>query len=264
MNVIDQLILSTVRLETENSTGTGFFYKMCEQENDMAKIVIVTNRHVVENACILNVTLKLTKDGSEKIQDFNIKNLRELVVYHPDPETDLAVIPVTDLFNKIQSDLKYDPVVTFLGKELIPNVSETAAMSSVEDVLVIGYPNGLWDSKNVRPLVRRGITASDYKLDYEGESKFIIDCEIVGGSSGSPVFSYSTGTHHVGDGNFILDGQPRVKFLGINSSVFIQGVEGKLITTDYIDNISSYSKIPIGLGIIIKSSELEIFENLLP
>ncbi|MGX7242700.1 hypothetical protein ACWOC4_17920 [Enterococcus raffinosus] len=50
MEITERLVSCTVRLQTESSVGTGFFYRMCVSENGDFKPVIVTNRHVLEGA----------------------------------------------------------------------------------------------------------------------------------------------------------------------------------------------------------------------
>jgi hypothetical protein len=67
-------------------------------------------------------------------------------------------------------------------------------------VTFIGYPNGIWDSKNLLPVVMRGTTASPIEVDFEGTPRFLIDASVFGGSSGSPVFILNQGTYSMKDG----------------------------------------------------------------
>lgn len=46
-------------------------------------------------------------------------------------------------------------------------------LDAMEDVIMVGYPVGLWDSVNNRPIFRRGITATDPKVDFEGKKNFM-------------------------------------------------------------------------------------------
>ena len=70
---------------------------------------------------------------------------------------------------------------------------DLAKLSAIEDVLMIGYPNGLWDSESNLPIVRRGITASPPYRHFKGRREFVIDCACYPGSSGSPIFLYRPG-----------------------------------------------------------------------
>lgn len=65
---------------------------------------------------------------------------------------------------------------------------------------MIGYPNGLWDSQNNLPIIRRGITATSVKKDYNGKKEFLIDAAVFPGSSGSPVFIFNEGSYSVPGG----------------------------------------------------------------
>src|SRR5439155_8993915 len=72
-----------------------------------------------------------------------------------------------------------------LGPRFIPD--DLTAFDAVEDIVMVGYPSGLWDSTNNYPLVRRGITASHPGIDFEGKPQIAIDMACFEGSSGSPV-----------------------------------------------------------------------------
>ena len=40
---------------------------------------------------------------------------------------------------------------------------------AVEDIMMIGYPNALWDSEHNMPIIRKGITATPVWLDHNGK-----------------------------------------------------------------------------------------------
>ena len=48
-------------------------------------------------------------------------------------------------------------------------------LSAIEEIIMIGYPVGIWDSANNMPIVRKGITATRPDIDYEGRKEFMID-----------------------------------------------------------------------------------------
>jgi hypothetical protein len=93
-------------------------------------------------------------------------------------------------------------------------------MDAVESVLFVGYPNGLYDTVNFTPLIRRGTTASPYQLDYCGDPTFVIDASVFGGSSGSPVFRHLP----------TMDGRAlaSLQLLGIVARVFYRTQEGRI------------------------------------
>ena len=70
----------------------------------------------------------------------------------------------------------------------MPDATALAKLNAVEEIMMIGYPNGLWDAKNNLPIVRRGITGTPAFVDYNDKPEFVIDAACFPGSSGSPVF----------------------------------------------------------------------------
>jgi len=48
-------------------------------------------------------------------------------------------------------------------------------LSAIEDIIMIGYPDGIWDSINNQPIIRRGITATQPKNNFNGKQEFLID-----------------------------------------------------------------------------------------
>ncbi|EJM6036384.1 trypsin-like peptidase domain-containing protein [Enterococcus faecalis] len=259
-DIAEQLIRTTVKLTTDTGIGTGFFYKMKNTGTDF-KPVIVTNRHVFENTNNVSLSMTVNKDGLDEVRMLNITNLVGNIIYHPDDSIDLAVFPCPGIFQMLINE-GYKLGNLFLEENLIPNEEQLQGLSAVEEVLVIGYPNGFMDEVNNRPIVRKGITASDYKLDYNGEPIFLTDSSIYAGSSGSPVLIYNRAGFASADGAFTVS--PRVLFLGINSAVLIQNLEGQIVENNIPKNSGINSRLPIGLGVTIKSNQLSAFESLLP
>ena len=127
---------------------------------------------------------------------------------------------------------------------------------------MIGYPNGLWDSYNNMPIIRRGVTATNVKLDYNNKKEFLIDIAAFPGSSGSPVFIYNQGSYPVEDG--IVVGN-RLILLGVLYAGTQMSVEGNIEIMEVpTANIPiTKSKIPNNIGIIIKIEKLLDFESIL-
>ena len=55
------------------------------------------------------------------------------------------------------------------------------------DLIVVGYPLGFYDSRHNTPIIRSATIASVYPLPFEGEDCFLIDSRLHKGTSGSPV-----------------------------------------------------------------------------
>ena len=73
-------------------------------------------------------------------------------------------------------------------KFLTPINYEKVAPGS--DVLFVGYPNDFYDTRNNLPLARKGSLSSIPSVDFGGKGELVIDAEVFGGSSGSPVFTH--------------------------------------------------------------------------
>ncbi|MFZ7230474.1 hypothetical protein, partial [Avibacterium avium] len=125
------------------------------------------------------------------------------------------------------------------------------------ELFMVGYPNGLWDEINNQPIVRRGITATDPKLDYNGKKEFLIDAACFPGSSGSPIFQYTEGAKSDIHGITFYPGG-YLKLLGVLYAGPMFGIDGNIqikeIPTSTIP--IAHSRIPMNLGLVIKIEKL--------
>jgi hypothetical protein len=173
-------------------------------------------------------------------------------------------------------DDKYFLVRSIYLQQPIPIEEEWKRFIPLEDIVMIGYPNGLEDSFNNLPLFRKGITASHPAIDYEGKEKFVIDNGIYPGSSGSPVFLLTDEFYQ--KSREIQRGPDHLRLLGIVQEVFIYTAEGRIVSRNLRKKeimstpTSSSSErslqkvqsaIPIDLGKVIRSTKLRDFEPIL-
>jgi hypothetical protein len=132
--------------------------------------------------------------------------------------------------------------------------------NAVEEVLMVGYPNGLWDAKNNFPLMRRGITASHPAVDYDvnGGATTVIDMACFPGSSGSPVFIYDNGSYVDKKGNVNL-GASRTILLGVRYSCPTIQADGSIVIKDIptVNTPVPQLNLMMNLGYIIKAGELK-------
>src|SRR6516165_7282986 len=153
------------------------------------------------------------------------------------------------------------PLIPFfrpLDPSLIKSDEELKQFDAVEQVLMVGYPNGLWDSTNNFPLLRRGITASHPAVDFvvDGVATTVIDIASFPGSSGSPVFIYNDGSYPTKTGGIVLG--TRVIFLGVLYSGPIFQPDGSIV----VRNIPTVNMpVPVvnmmmNLGYMIKAKEV--------
>jgi hypothetical protein len=189
MDILENIIYSTVRIETDISIGTGFLMKF-DIGIDAPNSYIITNKHVIKDSKIGKLTFCKIGDNHAPIDNehviYELDNFESRWILHPDTEVDLCCLSIVDNIFSLKKIPA--PYICVLKTNLIPNKETIDSFYPIEDILMIGYPNGIWDSKNNKPVVRRGITATAVKFDHCGKKEFLIDAACFPGSSGSPIF----------------------------------------------------------------------------
>lgn len=266
--IFENLAMSTIRIECrlnngDISTGTGFFFKFVEQGTDFVP-AIITNKHVIEDAVEGKLFFTLSDKNGNPIHDQNhkfiIENFQRPWLEHPDPNIDLCALPI-NVFVKKMNEMNMNPYITFLDFSILPTPEDIEEMIGLERIVMVGYPNGLWDEKHNQPVFRNGILASHYKFDWNGKSEFVIDAGCFPGSSGSPVLIIDIGQVLTKRGFNI--GESRIKLLGILYAGPVLSSDGSLeiIPTPTVNTIRTSTDIPINLGYVIKASKLREFNS---
>jgi hypothetical protein len=270
MHPADQLVFSTVRLVVTKpegkKVGTGFL--VCfEQLSEQQRLTgLVTNKHVLENGEFFEFHMNRRGDGGKPefgdhfVIPLEAKKFNWLP--HPSEDVDLAVLPMGPISKTAQ--LRGTPISWYdLPVDLIASEDFLTQLSAVEDVIMVGYPGGLWDEVNNQPIVRRGITATPPYRDFQGEKVFLIDCGSVPGSSGSPVFLYNAGAfvNKAGKLEFGL----RCSLLGVlcKGRFYPEKGEIGLRGQPTHQDLVSVTKIPLNIGHCVKANELLVFRTLL-
>lgn len=263
---------STIRVEGiyENgnkSVGTGFFFALKQNpETYIHQPVIITNKHVIENTIAGRLVFTIADDKGNPLDGkkyiANITPFASQWRFHPNPNIDLCALPLTGLVLDAESKgvrLAYK----MIDYSMLPSKSDIEKMSAMEEIVIVGYPDGIWDEVNNRPIFRKGITATHYAFDYNGNKEFLVDASIFPGSSGSPVFMLNEGIVQDKFGNIEL-AKSRSILLGIVYKVFQHNIDGSIIIknipTAQVPVARSY--IPNNLGLVIKSSEIRELEKL--
>jgi len=271
LSLAEKLMHTTLRIETSLksggiSTGTGFLFTFRKSDNEHIP-VIVTNKHVIENSNYGTFVLtKKNQDGSPNIGSYEtikLDNFESLWIKHPDNNVDIAIFPIAPLMRYAESN-NLNLYINPLEDSLIPSQQALSKLGGIEDITMIGYPNGIWDSKNNMPIVRKGITATNPKLDWNGMPVFVIDCACFPGSSGSPVLIFNQGGYMDARGNLIMGGG-RILLMGVLYAGPQHTAEGeiKIINTPFANVPIALSKIPNNLGFVIKSEKLKDFLKLI-
>lgn len=269
LSLTEQIAFSTVRIEVriDNTVGvgTGFFYSMLKDTAGNVP-VIITNKHVITGAQRGSFVLTgANADGTPNLSSqkpVSLDNFQSLWIPHPDPNIDLAVMPIAPLINQALTQ-GFRPFFRTLDKSIIPSDAQLKELTAVEEILMVGYPIGIWDRVNNYPIFRKGITATHPANNYEGRDEFMIDAASFPGCSGSPVFLYNVGNYVSREGNTIIGN--RFFFLGIlyGGPEYTATGEIKITNIPQRQDTLAFTRIPINLGNVIRSSKLVDFEDVL-
>jgi len=264
-SIAEQLLFTTVRIESfynedgtgEIGIGTGFLFEVEKRGHKLP--FLITNKHVIESASFLKVGFHKERSGKPLLGSclwYVMKDIDKLWIGHPDANIDITVTCLLPFFNEVKSRSESIYLKT-IPASLVPEDDILEELDAIEEVVFIGYPEGIYDEANFLPVFRKGITASSVKIDFQGEPKFLIDAHIFPGSSGSPVYLYSIGSRIRRDGVIELAGV-HIHFLGVLSSVFLHTERGRIFVETIPTNISGefLTSQMIGLGIVFKAKAI--------
>jgi hypothetical protein len=262
VSATEQMMYCTTRIighipgsTTNYKTGTGFFYNFPAGGGQFVP-VLVTNKHVIEETTSLEFLVHATTVIDAKQPDANVviaSNASEWTP-HPNPKIDLCAV----LIGPVANTMKPTPFFRALDPGLVRSNDQLKELNAVEDVLMVGYPNGLWDSTNNFPLLRRGITSSHPAVDFlvDGVATTVVDIASFPGSSGSPVFVYNASPYSNKQGGTTIG--TRIIFLGILFSGPTFQSDGSIVIKDIPTANVPVPQITMmmNLGYIIKANEL--------
>ena len=280
MNPASAIALSTIRLEASGagmqSVGTGYCYLFEGEIDGQQKNVpvIITNKHVVAGASDLNFQIQIIPENAviseagtakdERPFSVHFQNLQSNLVMHPDQKIDLCAIPIGQL---LYSSPPQIPVGFRLKNSFVTRAwhlpkNEAEYLRPIEPILMIGYPNGLWDPLNNRPIFRQGTTASHALLRWIGNREFVIDAACFPGSSGSPVFLFEDGMFR-GSADSYTPGT-RIRFLGTLWGGPVVDAKGRLEPRPIPTSVQDIPVISImmNLGYVVHASALDDIEAL--
>jgi hypothetical protein len=265
--VSENLLFSTVRIETKKKNGkngfaTGFFFDYKIKDKKILPLII-TNKHVVKDTVIGRFYVhegRRDKDilvPSENSFDITINNFEKIWYFHPDKDVDLCAMPFNGIrksAEKEEGKLIFNRVI---DETLLLSDKELENLSAVEDILMVGYPIGLWDKQNNLPIIRRGITASHPAIDFNGKSRGIIDAACFPGSSGSPVLIVNEQGYVTKNGGSVY-GSSRAIFLGVQFAAPARTAKGEIVEEEIPTELESIVKTKqmIHLGYIVKAKEI--------
>lgn len=267
MSVSELITYSTVLIKCDyadgtSGGGTGFIINLCHNKEDRTFYpALVTNNHVVENSIRTEFQFCQADEEGNPVdtKPYTINYQGNDWIHHPDSSVDLRVLFLASILEEIDKKgdhIYYAPLET----SLIPSQSVLDTLLAIEDVIMVGYPIGLSDEYNHKPIVRRGITASHPKKDYQGKKETLLDIACFPGSSGSPVFILNQGAYATQRGVTVGG---RIYLLGILYGGHEFAKNGVLQFANLPNLPVPVTKIPVNLGVMIKASRILEFENMI-
>ena len=260
-SISEKLFFTTVRIDTVTTagqgSGTGFFFNY--QRDGWVYPFIVTNKHVINGAKNWKFTFIKKKNGEPILGDIfpvemDSEKSPNAWFGHPDPEIDIVVFPTGQFTNFVKQTYDTEFFMTGIQTSNIPNAEQMQELDAIEEITFIGYPNGVWDTKNFLPVARRGATASPIAVDFEGTPRFLIDASVFGGSSGSPVFISDLGGTYAKKTGGTVAGS-RFYFVGVVAAVFSRTHLNEIIPVPIPTEVRPMAKGQemIDLGIVFKA-----------
>ena len=272
LSVTEQLMYSTVRLKVtyeDGSTGTGTSFIVGVHYNEEASThvpILITNKHVIKDASTLQFVITQADDEGNPLHGTTYAIEFTGVEFgwklHPDDNVDLCATP----FMPIEvSALTHGAKLFYrtLYFDLFVSEEQLLELTAVENILMVGYPIGLWDRQNNLPIFRRGVTASHPRFDHNGKPDFLIDAACYPGSSGSPVFWYDRGAV---PGRSSTRVGERIAFLGVLHSGPQMTAEGEIVVRPVptASQAIAQTRVMVNLGYVVKAAKVRELETLFP
>ena len=248
--ITEKLLFSTVKINTKTGTGTGFFFEFTNE--DMRIPVIITNKHVVNDADVISLSLHVAYNQQPTDENINVEYQTNWIEHS---KYDLCCCLFQPLVEYCNSTLKKAIYYAPIGENNIWNDKQLSELKTMEDIVMVGYPIGLWDDVQNLPIFRKGVTSSHPTINFKGKKIGLIDAACFPGSSGSPIFIVDD-NYTDKNGNTVI--AQRFGLLGVLYAGPTFDTEGKIVVRDIPTKQEVYSntQVMINLGYYIKASEI--------
>ena len=251
------------------SVGSGFFV-FRPIGGDKGHVLLVTNKHVLPaEGSPKSIRIRVTVKSTDKLEvrfveipvvGVNGKYLPNVKV-HPSSGFDIAVVDVTEPIVKQQIQGTWLPMELFATPERLRNENITVG----DEIFLLGYPDAIYDPRNVSPVLRTGVIATAPAEGYAFNDSlrqryglpnridgFLIDANVFPGSSGSVVILKQQPTTIGPQGQTVVSAAKKIPYiLGI--------VSGSIPITDTA--LGSVQRM--GLGIAFSADAIRAVIDLL-
>lgn len=248
ISISERMMFNTVRLvASDRSSGTGYFYNFVIDNKIVP--VIITNKHVVNYNSNETMTFYLhLRNGENESNESYQVTLTLNWIFHS--KKDLCFCFVNPVFEFVKKQTGKDVFYIAIDETILPSQKMLEELSALEELVMVGYPIGLWDKNNNFPIFRKGYTASHPAIDFNESGIGLVDMACFPGSSGSPIYILNEGGYKDKVGNLNW-GQSRIIFIGTLFSGPIYDATGKLVVTDIPTSnqvVESHTGIMVNLG----------------
>lgn len=250
--------------------GTGFFV-FRPIKGDDGHVFLITNKHVLPpEGTARSIRIRVTVGSADKpavrfvevpIVGQNGKYVAN-VKLHPKQDFEVAVVNVTDTI------LKEGIQGTWLPLDLLstPQRLKDENITVGDEIFLLGYPDGIFDPRNVSPILRIGVIATvpleGYAFSEVHRAKlllpdridgFLIDANVFPGSSGSLVILKQQASTIGPRGQALVSGAKKTPYvLGI--------VSGSIPISDTALGTTQR----MGLGIVYSADAIRTIIELFP
>jgi len=200
---VSQIHFSSKSKVKENGSASGFFF----EHRDL--YYFITNRHVIvdidrdHHPDKLSLNLHIDEEDLSQNRVFKIPLYDDKdLLWLEHPQNYDGKINKNELIDLVALQLRRRDINDYIikpfrsDKDLLPETEDflssgvkgfIGGYSIWERLLVIGYPEGIYDSANNLPIIRSATVASAIGVPFNRKPKFIIDAQLHEGTSGSPV-----------------------------------------------------------------------------
>ena len=216
----------TCRGRHQVALGSGFFYE------SGGRTYYVTNRHLVagENGrrCPDSIMLRLHTDPSDIASSRDVSldlyddGGRPLWREHPayGKDIDVAAIPAG------QGRLNGCAIFPLSRARQVP---DKTVLELGQDLMVVGFPEGLSDATHNLPIARNASLASLYMVPFGGRPCMLVDAMLHPGASGSPVLTKRIFNARRPDGSVAASTTGAMHLVGIHSAGAYRSARGRAV-----------------------------------